>query len=63
MSTVPATTAAVAQDPLTQTLIDAAVEAHGGEALLEKLDTLIIEQRTINYSVDQSFGTEPPWED
>ena len=43
-------------------LIDAAVEAHGGDALLHDLSTLIIEQETINYSVDQSRGTEPPWD-
>ena len=44
-------------------LIDAVVEAHGGDALLSDLDTLVIEQRTINYSVDQSLGTEPPWDE
>lgn len=43
-------------------LIDAAVEAHGGEALLRDLRTLIVEQESVNYSVDQSRGTEPPWD-
>ena len=43
-------------------IIDAAVVAHGGDALLDDLDTLIIEHDTINYSVDQSLGTEPPWD-
>ena len=43
-------------------IIDAAVEAHGGDALLDDLSTLIIEHETVNYSVDQSRGTEPPWD-
>ena len=43
-------------------LIEAAVEAHGGDALLDDLSTLIIEHETVNYSVDQSRGTEPPWD-
>lgn len=43
-------------------IIDAAIEAHGGEALLDDLQTLIIENETTNYSVDQSRGTEPPWD-
>jgi glyoxylase-like metal-dependent hydrolase (beta-lactamase superfamily II) len=45
-----------------KTLIDAAIEAHGGEALTNDLQTLIIETRTKNYSVDQSRGTEAPWD-
>lgn len=43
-------------------LIDAAVEAHGGDAMMEDLHTLVVETRTVNYSVDQSRGTEPPWD-
>ena len=43
-------------------LIDAAIEAHGGEALTEDLETLIVETSTVNYSVDQSRGTEAPWD-
>ena len=43
-------------------LIDAVIEAHGGEALLEDLQTLVIENKTTNYSVDQSRGTEAPWD-
>lgn len=43
-------------------VIAAATEAHGGEALLDDLHTLIIANETINYSVDQSRGTEAPWD-
>ena len=43
-------------------IIDAAIEAHGGDKLLENLNTLIIEHRTINHSVGQSRGTEAPWD-
>lgn len=45
-----------------QAIIDAAVEAHGGEALLDNLRTLTIANKTVNYAVDQSRGTEPPWD-
>lgn len=43
-------------------IIDAAVDAHGGDALLDDLETLIVKTHTVNYSVDQSRGTEPPWD-
>ena len=43
-------------------IIDAAIEAHGGEALTDDLRTLIIETKTRNYSVGQSRGTEAPWD-
>ena len=43
-------------------IIDAAVDAHGGDALMVDLRTLVIANRTINYSVDQSRGTEAPWD-
>ncbi len=44
-------------------IISAAIDAHGGEALLEDLQTLRISHETTNYSVDQSRGTEPPWDE
>ena len=44
-----------------QEIIRAAVEAHGGDRLSE-LRTLIVEHEAVNYSVDQSRGTEPPWD-
>jgi glyoxylase-like metal-dependent hydrolase (beta-lactamase superfamily II) len=43
-------------------IIAAAVEAHGGDALLEDLQTLVIEHEAINHSVDQSRGTDAPWD-
>ncbi len=43
-------------------IIAAAVEAHGGPALLNDLHTLIVESETVSYSVDQSLGTQPPWD-
>ncbi len=43
-------------------IIDAAVEAHGGDALMKDLRTLVIANRTVNYSVDQSRGTDAPWD-
>lgn len=43
-------------------IIETALEAHGGDAMLEDLQTLRIRHETINYSVDQSRGTEPPWD-
>lgn len=45
-----------------KTIIAAAVEAHGGDAMLEDLRTLKIRHETVNYSVDQSRATEPPWD-
>ncbi len=45
----------------TNALIDAVFEAHGGDKLAA-LDTLMIEHESVNYSVDQSRGTEPPWD-
>jgi len=43
-------------------IIDAAVAAHGGDAMMEDLRTLVVETRTVNYSVDQSRGTDAPWD-
>jgi glyoxylase-like metal-dependent hydrolase (beta-lactamase superfamily II) len=43
-------------------IIDAAVAAYGGEAGIGSLDTLFIESESLIYSVDQSRGTEPPWD-
>ena len=45
-----------------QTIIDAAVAAHGGDEDLHKLTTLVVEFEAINYSVDQSRSAEPPWD-
>jgi glyoxylase-like metal-dependent hydrolase (beta-lactamase superfamily II) len=45
-----------------QAIIDAAIEAHGGDVLLNDLHTLTIENETLNYSVDQSRSAEPPWD-
>ena len=45
-----------------QEIIAAATEAHGGDALLNDLRTLVITNETINYSVDQSRSAEPPWD-
>ena len=43
-------------------VIDAAVEAHGGDLGLDALKTLVVESERINHAVDQSRGTEPPWD-
>ena len=43
-------------------IIDAAIEAHGGAALVDDLKTLIIENETLTSLVDQSRGTEAPWD-
>ena len=45
-----------------QQLIDAAIEAHGGSALIDSLETLEVSNKTIGFAVDQSRGTEPPWD-
>lgn len=45
-----------------QAIIAAALEAHGGEALLNDLHTLTVEHETQNHSVDQSRSAEPPWD-
>lgn len=44
-------------------IIEMAVKAHGGSFGLDSLDTLIVESERINYAVDQSRGTEPPWDE
>lgn len=44
------------------TIVEAAIEAHGGADRLAGLDTLVIEHKSINYAVDQSRGTEAPWD-
>jgi len=46
-----------------QKIIDAAVAAHGGEAGLDSIKTMIVEHDSINYAVDQSRGTEAPWDE
>lgn len=43
-------------------IIEAALEAHGGDAMLRELRTLKVEYKDTNYSVDQSRATEPPWD-
>lgn len=43
-------------------VIDAAVKAHGGPQGLAALETLLIEHDTVIHAVDQSRGTEPPWD-
>ena len=40
-----------------QEIIAVAIEAHGGDALLNDLHTLTIENKTTIYSVDQSRGS------
>lgn len=45
-----------------RTIINSAIEAHGGDALTEDLRTLIIKTRTVNHSVNQSRGTDAPWD-
>jgi glyoxylase-like metal-dependent hydrolase (beta-lactamase superfamily II) len=45
-----------------RTIIDAAVAAYGGDEGIGSLDTLYIESEGLNYSVDQSRGTEAPWD-
>ena len=45
-----------------QSIIDAAVTAYGGDKGLDGLDTLVVEFESLNYSVDQSRGAEPPWD-
>ncbi len=44
-------------------IIDAAVAAHGGEAGLASIDTMIVTHDSIGYAVDQSVGTEAPWDE
>ena len=43
-------------------VIEAAVLAHGGSAGLRNLKTLVVQSERINHAVDQSRGTEPPWD-
>lgn len=43
-------------------VIDAAVAAHGGPGGLDAMETLVIANESLNYSVDQSRGTEAPWD-
>lgn len=38
------------------------VGAHGGHKGLESIRTLIVENESTNHAVDQSRGTEPPWD-
>lgn len=43
-------------------IIELAVAAHGGSLGLDALHTLIVESERVNYAVNQSRGTEPPWD-
>jgi hypothetical protein len=43
-------------------IIDAAIAAYGGEDGIGRLNTLLVEFESINYSVDQSRSAEPPWD-
>ena len=44
-------------------VIEAAVAAHGGEAGLDSIETMIVKHDSIGYAVDQSRGTEAPWDE
>ncbi len=43
-------------------VIDAAIEAYGGAERLGQLATLVVEAETTGFLVDQSRGTEAPWD-
>lgn len=43
-------------------IIEAAVEAHGGQDRLAGLETLYVTHESVNYSVNQSRGTDAPWD-
>jgi len=45
-----------------QTVIDAAVEAHGGSDRLSDLNSIVIQYETINTATGQSLRPEPPWD-
>lgn len=44
-------------------VIDAAVAAHGGDAGLDSIETMIVKHDSIGYAVDQSRGTDAPWDE
>ena len=44
-------------------VIDKAVAAHGGDAGLASIETMIVEHDSIGYAVGQSRGTEAPWDE
>ena len=46
----------------TNAVIEAVIEAYGGQERLAALDTLYVEFEGVTYSVHQSRGTEPPWD-
>lgn len=43
-------------------VIDAAVAAHGGDRLVNELETLVVDFESVTYAVGQSRGTTPPWD-
>lgn len=45
-----------------QAVIDAAVEAHGGDERLSGLNSMVIDHETINIAGGQSRKAEPPWD-
>lgn len=44
-------------------VIDAAVQAHGGDLGLDAVRTMIVEHDSTGYAVGQSRGTEAPWDE
>ncbi|HKX55277.1 MAG TPA: hypothetical protein VJN01_04215 [Xanthomonadales bacterium] len=43
-------------------VIDAALAAHGGEAALKALNSLLVDAQFVVHATNQSRGTEPPWD-
>lgn len=43
-------------------IIDAALAAHGGEAALTGLESVVIDAQFVTHATNQSRGTEPPWD-
>lgn len=43
-------------------VIDAALQAHGGEAALKALNSLQVDAQFVVHATNQSRGTEPPWD-
>ena len=46
-----------------QAIIALAVEAHGGEVGLDTIETIYVKHESVGYAVDQSRGTEAPWDE
>lgn len=43
-------------------VIDAALAAHGGEAALSGLNSMVVDAEFVTHATNQSRGTEPPWD-